>query len=84
MRTKNKIRSRRTAQTKKEIKNKEKQKEKPGSALLGEIEEGFQTWRANAGPLVASAATSADNNNQPAVGTLACRGIRKKKKVDKA
>ena len=28
MRTKNKIRSRRTAQTKKEIKNKEKQKEK--------------------------------------------------------
>ena len=50
MRTKNKIRSRRTAQTKKEIKNKEKQKEKPGSALLGEIEAGFQTWRATPAP----------------------------------
>ena len=69
---------------KKEIKNKEKQKEKPGSALLGEIEAGFQTWRANSGPLVAGDVTSADNNNQPAVGTLARRGIRKTKTIDKA
>ena len=36
MRTKNKIRSRRTAQMKKEIKNKENKKKKPGSAPLGE------------------------------------------------
>ena len=59
MRTKNKIRSRRTAQTKKEIKNKEKQKEKAW----------FRPSRRNRdfkigappSPLAAGAASSADN-----------------------
>ena len=61
MRTKNKIRSRRTAQTKKELKNKEKQRKSPVPPLSAKQKRDFKIG-APPSPLAARAASSADNN----------------------